>query len=67
MDAVIFITIALVLFAMQVMQPNKTSENGVEYSVEDVTREAKLNDSFYEDEDAFSEIIHALGFPRGDV
>lgn len=67
MDAVIFITIALVLFAMQVMQPNKTSENGVEYFVEDVTREAKLNDSFYEDEDAFSEIIHALGFPRGDV
>lgn len=28
-------------------------------------RETKLNDTFYEDTDAFSRIIHMLGFPKG--
>lgn len=67
MDAVIFITVALVLFAMQVLKPQTSGKGDTEYVVEDVTREAKLNDTFYEDVDAFSEIIHALGFPKGDI
>lgn len=67
MDAVIFISIALVMFTMQVLHPKASAEDSEEYIAEDVTREAKLNETFYEDEDAFSEIIHALGFPRSDV
>ena len=35
-----------------------------EMEVEDVTRTAKLNESFYEDPNAFSEIINALGYPK---
>ena len=30
------------------------------------SRVSKLNENFYEDQDAFMEIAHALGFPKGD-
>ena len=65
MDAVLFTGIAVVLVVMQMYKPDDTSSSSKDIVVEDVTRVAKLNDSFYEDPDAFSEIAHALGFPKG--
>ena len=65
MDAVLFTGIAVVLVVMQMYKPDDASSNSKDIVVEDVTRVAKLNDSFYEDPDAFSEIAHALGFPKG--
>lgn len=63
MDAVIFITFALILTVMQKdVKANKDIKTVKDYMPEDTTRTAKLNDSFYEDEDAFMEIAHALGF-----
>lgn len=63
MDAVIFITFALILTVMQKdIKDNKDIKTVKDYMPEDTTRTAKLNDSFYEDEDAFMEIAHALGF-----
>lgn len=35
-----------------------------ELAVGDTMREAKLNESFYEDPNAFSRIINRLGFPK---
>lgn len=65
MDAVLFTGIAVVLVVMQMYKPDDASSSSKNIVVEDVTRVAKLNDSFYEDPDAFSEIAHALGFPKG--
>ena len=65
MDAVLFTGIAVVLVVMQMYKPDEASSSSKDIVVEDVTRVAKLNDSFYEDPDAFSEIAHALGFPKG--
>ena len=65
MDAVLFTGIAVVLVVMQMYKPDDASTSSKDIVVEDVTRVAKLNDSFYEDPDAFSEIAHALGFPKG--
>lgn len=65
MDAVLFTGIAVVLVIMQMYKPDDASSSSKDIVVEDVTRVAKLNDSFYEDLDAFSEIAHALGFPKG--
>ena len=63
MDAVIFITFALILTVMQKdVKDNKDIKTVKDYMPEDTTRTAKLNDSFYEDVDAFMEIAHALGF-----
>ena len=63
MDAVIFITFALILTVIQKdVKDNKDIKTVNDYMPEDTTRTAKLNDSFYEDEDAFMEIAHALGF-----
>lgn len=60
MDAVIFITFALILTVMQ--KDVKDIKTVKDYMPEDTTRTAKLNANFYEDEDAFMEIAHALGF-----
>lgn len=65
MDALLFMIIALVLVVRQVNDLYEdTGDNAAETITEDVAREAKLNETFYEDPDAFSEIIHALGFPK---
>lgn len=65
MDALLFMIIALVLVVRQVNDLYEdTGDNVAETITEDVAREAKLNETFYEDLDAFSEIIHALGFPK---
>ena len=67
MDAVIFISVALFL-TLKIMY-GKEAETPTQKAidkmvVEDVTRTAKLNESFYEDPNAFSEIINALGYPK---
>lgn len=68
MDAVLFISFTIVVIFLQVLRPSKEDvKTSVESElvVEDTDRVAKLNDSFYEDTNAFSEIINALGFPKG--
>lgn len=66
MDALIFISIALFLVLKHLNTPDEAKDVVVkETEIEDVTRTAKLNDFFYEDENAFSEMINALGFPKG--
>lgn len=65
MDAVVFIIFAWVLVFMQMKNPQGSvtqMSNGVEVQPEDVTRTTKLNDAFYDDPNAFTEISRALGF-----
>lgn len=67
MDAVIFICICL-FFVVKELQTADTNETVIEnIQKEDTARVAKLNESFYEDTDAFMDIAHALGFPAGDT
>lgn len=66
MDAVIFICICL-FFVIRQMNEGESNETALDHiQKEDVTRTAKLNDNFYEDENAFMDIAHALGFPTGN-
>lgn len=66
MDAIVFIILALVLTLRPkpVEATQRVSGNDITVSAEDTTREAKLNDSYYEDPNAFSEMINELGFPK---
>lgn len=67
MDAVIFLSLALFLTikTLNSTEPETKTQREIDaMTVEDITRVAKLNDSFYEDPNAFSEIINALGFPK---
>lgn len=63
MDAVLFIGLALGT-AIYLLFFDKGSAEEVSVVKEDIEREAKLNDSFYDDPNAFSLIINALGFPK---
>lgn len=63
MDAVLFIGFALFLTISMVFYDKGDTES-LTVKPEDMTREAKLNDAFYEDPNAFSLIINALGFPK---
>lgn len=63
MDAVLFIGFALFLTISMVFYDKGDTES-LTVKPEDMTREAKLNDTFYEDPNAFSLIINALGFPK---
>lgn len=63
MDAVLFIGFALFLTISMVFF-DKGDPEAITVKPEDTTREAKLNDAFYEDPNAFSLIINALGFPK---
>lgn len=65
MDAVIFISICVLFVVKQLQSVDTTEEVLDKMEREDLTRVAKLNDSFYEDPDAFMDIAHALGFPAG--
>ncbi len=65
MDAVLFIALALFLTIYLVFFDKGDSEDKTVVK-EDTAREAKLNDAFYEDLNAFSAIINALGFPKED-
>lgn len=65
MDGLIFIIIAIVVV---VLDGRSTVDDGkVEESAYEVTesRVTKLNESFYDDPNAFSTLIKALGFPKG--
>ena len=63
MDAVIFITIAIV-YTISLLSKKEVVKKSDNIVKEDVTREAKLNSNFYEDPNAFMEIANALGFPK---
>lgn len=65
MDALIYMIFALFII-LKVVNSKDTEATIVleESSASTVERIAKLNDSFYEDPDAFCEIAHALGFPK---
>lgn len=65
MDALIYMIFALFII-LKVVNSKDTEATLVleESSASNVERIAKLNDSFYEDPDAFCEIAHALGFPK---
>jgi formiminotetrahydrofolate cyclodeaminase len=70
MDALLFMILALVLVVRITNAPETTDTKSTvtveeTVAVQNVERVAKLNDSFYEDPHAFSEIINALGFPKG--
>lgn len=65
MDGLIFIIIAIVTVVLDsrgTVGDSKVEEEAYE-TVE--TRSTKLNESFYDDPQAFSTIINALGFPKG--
>lgn len=64
MDAILFIGIAVFMTIMSLSKPD-VKQDIADIVKEDVTREAKLNDAYYEDQEAFMEIAHALGFPKG--
>lgn len=64
MDAILFISLALGTTVYLLYSKGDDAGN-VAVEVEDVTREAKLNDAYYDDPNAFSLIINALGFPKG--
>ena len=67
MDAFLFMILALVLVIKEVLKPSSdesSTELSEAESITNTERVAKLNDMYYEDPDAFSEIIHALGFPK---
>lgn len=66
MDAVIFIVLAIVFVFMDMKHEPVTIDDEVTESLtEDNKRVAKLNDAYYDDPNAFSIIINALGFPKG--
>lgn len=66
MDAVIFGIIAVIMTMLSIYKPDSETSGPVLDNLvpEDTTRTTKLNESFYEDPNAFSEISSALGFPR---
>lgn len=66
MDGLVFIIIALV-FVFQDMKKGEVDlpNNQVEtIEQEDITRVAKVNESYYDDPNAFSIIINNLGYPK---
>lgn len=67
MDAVIFGIVAVVMTLHAIYGPETETSTGPavsNFTPEDTTRTTKLNDSFYEDPNAFTEISSALGFPK---
>lgn len=69
MDALVFMILALVMTIMELRKPDTIESEAdgiIELQKDNGKRVAKLNESFYRDDDAFSEIIHALGFPKGE-
>ena len=63
MDAIVIIGIALVLTVKNVFF-SKQEVSSVAFEKEDVTRTTKLNDSFYEDPNAFYVVANMLGYPK---
>ena len=68
MDAFIFMILSLVI-AIKTMNTVETTQSAVNAADcvelnEKTERVSKLNDSYYEDPQAFSKIINMLGFPK---
>ena len=63
MDGLIFIIIATV-FAVLDSKMTESDDTEVVEEVYDSTRTTKLNEEFYDNPNAFSKIINALGFPK---
>ena len=65
MDGLIFIIIAIVVIVLD--GRNTVGDGKVVESAYEVTesRVTKLNESFYDNPNAFCTIINALGFPKG--
>ncbi len=63
MDFVVFVTVAIFTVVLA-LKNRDVSDDGskVVDVVEDVKRKAILNESYYNDEQAFCEIVKALGF-----
>ena len=74
MDGLVFMILTLVLTVLSLNKKEEVNTNALsteiqesdcsELSKENVERVSKLNDSFYEDPNAFSRIINMLGFPK---
>ena len=64
MDALLFMILTIVIVVKSLNKPDDIKTTELLENTNTVERVAKLNDSFYEDSAAFSEIIHALGFPK---
>jgi len=64
MDAVVFIVICLI-YVLTGAQDTPTAEVAADTVVEDTTRVAKLNDTMFDDLDAFMDLAHNLGFGNG--
>lgn len=65
MDALLFMVLALILTVRSVYGVNEnTVEEVIEEQPVSADRQTKLNDTFTSEPEAFSEIIHALGFPK---
>jgi len=65
MDALLFMLLTLFIVIRKMFEPEKITDNDIIEKNVTEHRIAKLNDSYYEDPNAFSEIINALGFPKG--
>ena len=65
MDALIYMIFALFIVLRALKSEGDTSNiELVETAPESSNRVARINESYYEDPNAFSEIINALGFPK---
>lgn len=68
MDAMVFMSIAVFFVIRQLRNSGAVANEEMEVSYakesSDTERTARLNESYYKDENAFSEIINALGFPK---
>lgn len=65
MDMLLFICFVSVIAFKVYSEKESTPEvKPIETTIDDSKRIAKLNDTLYHDENAFSEIINALGFPK---
>lgn len=66
MDGLLFIIMAIAFVILDSKSAVDDSSVDVEDAVyETGTRVTKLNEEFYDDPQAFSAIINALGFPKG--
>lgn len=66
MDGLIFIIMAIAFVILDSKTAVDDSSTVSEEPVyEQSTRVTKLNEEFYDDSQAFSTIINALGFPKG--
>lgn len=65
MDGLIFIIIAIVFVALDGRAPAQDEEVNNEPEYESVeTRVTKVNENYYDDPNAFSKIINALGYSK---